>query len=177
MRIQIVGGGSWGLALARLLALKSHDVRLWCRQQDRPEELRATRHSPFFLKDMYLPDRVEVAPEVDSDAEIAVFAVPSHAMRIAAQQWKFSPNTIRVSVAKGIENETLLRMSEVIEAISGPCTVLSMSGPSHAEEVATDLPASVVVAGRDYQACETVQSAFTGRTSGPPRRVLSRWRR
>ncbi|MDX9976276.1 MAG: NAD(P)H-dependent glycerol-3-phosphate dehydrogenase [FCB group bacterium] len=164
MRIQIVGGGSWGLALARLLALKSHDVRLWCREQDRPEDLRSTRHSPFFLKDMYLPDRVEVMPEVDPGVDIAVFAVPSHAMRIAAQQWPFSPGTIRVSVAKGIENNTLLRMSEVIEEVSGPCTVLSMSGPSHAEEVAKDLPASVVVAGRDFQACETVQSAFTGRT-------------
>jgi glycerol-3-phosphate dehydrogenase (NAD(P)+) len=164
MRIQIVGGGSWGLALARLLALKSHNVRLWCREEDRPEELRATRHSPFFLKDMYLPDLVEVSPEVDPDAEIAVFAVPSHAMRAAATQWRFSPDTIRVSVAKGIENGTLLRMSEVIEEVSGPCAVLSLSGPSHAEEVARDLPASVVAAGRDFGACETVQNAFIGRT-------------
>jgi glycerol-3-phosphate dehydrogenase (NAD(P)+) len=164
MYIQIVGAGSWGLALARLLALKGHRVRLWCREEDRPDELRATRHSPFFLRDMYLPDSVEVLPEVDPDVEIAVYAVPSHAMRATAAQHPFSPSTVRVSVAKGIENETLLRMSEVLEEACGPCPVLSMSGPSHAEEVARELPASVVVAGRDFAACEAVQNAFIGRT-------------
>lgn len=164
MHIQIVGAGSWGLALARLLARKGHCVRLWSRPEDRPDELRATRRSPLFLTDMYLPDSVEVAPDVDPDADVAVFAVPSHAMRAVATQFPFSPQTVRVSVAKGIENETLLRMSEVIEEASGRCTVLSLSGPSHAEEVARDLPASVVVAGRDFSACELVQEAFMGRT-------------
>jgi glycerol-3-phosphate dehydrogenase (NAD(P)+) len=69
-----------------------------------------------------------------------------------------------VNVAKGIENDSLLRMSEVILEACGPCTVLTLSGPSHAEEVANDLPASVVVAGRDHAACEEVQEVFMSRT-------------
>ncbi len=164
MYIQVIGAGSWGLALSRLLALKGHRVRLWCRDQDKPDELRETRHSSLFLPDMYLPEAVEVVTEVDPEVEMAVFAVPSHVMRQVVARFPFSPRTLRVSVAKGIENDTLLRMSEVIREVSGDCEVLSLSGPSHAEEVANDLPASVVVAGRDHDACERVQDAFIGRT-------------
>lgn len=164
MYVQVIGAGSWGLALARLLALKDHRVRLWCRDQDKPDELRETRHSSLFLPSMYLPDSVDVATDVDPEVEMAVFAVPSHVMRHVVARFPLSPQTLRVSVAKGIENDTLLRMSEVIREVSGDCRVLALSGPSHAEEVANDLPASVVVAGRDHDACERVQSAFIGRT-------------
>jgi glycerol-3-phosphate dehydrogenase (NAD(P)+) len=160
MNIQVVGGGSWGLALARLLALDGQAVRLWCREEDRPDELRRTRRSPFFLPDMALPDTVAVAADVDADADMAVLAVPSHAMRTVAAAFPFSPDTIRVSVAKGIENDTLLRMDEVIREVSGECPFIALSGPSHAEEVARDLPASVVVAGPDEAACARVQEAF-----------------
>lgn len=164
MYVQVIGAGSWGLALARLLALKGHRVRLWCRAQDKPDELRETRHSSLFLPAMYLPDSVDVATDVDPEVEMAVFAVPSHVMRHVVARFPLSSETLRVSVAKGIENDTLLRMSEVIREVSGDCRVLALSGPSHAEEVANDLPASVVVAGRDHDACERVQSAFIGRT-------------
>lgn len=164
LNIQVVGAGSWGLALTRLLARNGHRVRLWCREEDRPDELRQTRRSPFFLRDMALPDGVEVSREVDRECDLAVLAVPSHAMRAVASQFPFSPATIRVSVAKGIENDTLQCMHEVLHAVSGPCPVLVLSGPSHAEEVALDLPASVVVAGEDAAACEKAQSAFVCRT-------------
>ena len=160
MNIQVIGAGSWGLALTRLLALNGHSVRLWCREEDKPDELRRTRRSPFFLRDMHLPDAVNVLPDVDANADIAVLAVPSHAMRAVAGHFAFADKTIRVSVAKGIENETLRCMHEVISEVSGPCPVLALSGPSHAEEVSRDLPATVVVAGADATACERVQGAF-----------------
>lgn len=164
MRIQVVGAGSWGLALARRLALKGHAVRLWCREEDGPDELRATRESKTLLPGVLLPPSVEVVRDVDPEVRLAVMAVPSHAMRAVAAKFPLSPETIRVSVAKGIENDTLLRMSEVIHDVSGPCTVVALSGPSHAEEVGRDLPASVVAAGEDNAACREVQAAFSCET-------------
>ncbi len=160
MNIQVIGGGSWGLALARLLAHNDHEVRLWCREADQPETLRATRRSPYYLKDVALPETVAVAPEINANADIAVLAVPSHAMRATCRAFAFAEDTIRVSVAKGIENDTLMRMSEVIAEECGGCPAVALSGPSHAEEVAADLPASVVAAGREGALCQRVQEAF-----------------
>ncbi|MCH7908359.1 MAG: NAD(P)-dependent glycerol-3-phosphate dehydrogenase [Candidatus Hydrogenedentes bacterium] len=164
MTVQVVGAGSWGLALARLLANNGHAVRVWCREEDDPDRLRETRESPDFLPGVKLPDSVVVSLEHDPDSELAVLAVPSHVMRPVLQAHPFSDRTIRVSVAKGIENDTLLRMDEVIREVCGPVPVVVLSGPSHAEEVARDLPATVCVAGTDEQACETVQRAFVSST-------------
>jgi glycerol-3-phosphate dehydrogenase (NAD(P)+) len=160
MKIQVIGGGSWGLALARLLALNEHEVRVWCRAEDNPALLRESRESKTFLPGVLMPENVDVNETVDPNAEIAVLALPSHVMRKALSEHVLSPETIRVSVAKGIENETLLRMSEVIAEACPKAPVMSLSGPSHAEEVARDLPASVVVAGADVAAREKVQRAF-----------------
>jgi glycerol-3-phosphate dehydrogenase (NAD(P)+) len=160
MSIQVVGAGSWGLALARVLALNGEQVRLWVREEDGPDELRDTRQSPHFLPGVLLPESVDVSRDADPEAEMAVLAVPSHAMRAVTKALPFSESTIRVSVAKGIENGSLMRMDEVIRDVSGECPVTALSGPSHAEEVARDLPASVVVAGRDAAICSRVQQAF-----------------
>jgi len=160
MNIQVIGGGSWGLALTRLLALNGHALRLWCRQEDDPDTLRATRESKTYLPGVLLPESIDIGPHVDPDAEMAIYAVPSHAMRSVVPLFKFRGGTIRVSVAKGIENDTLLRMSEVIEEVAPGGPVVSLSGPSHAEEVARGLPASVVAAGDDEAARHAVQEAF-----------------
>ena len=146
--------------MARLLALNGHEVHLCCRDADGPDVLRETRKSPFYLPGVLLPESIEIARTVESDAALAVFAVPSHAMRKVVGEHAFCARTIRVSVAKGIENGSLQRMSEVIEQAAPGGPVLTLSGPSHAEEVARDLPASVVVAGADAGACEMAQGAF-----------------
>lgn len=160
MRVQVVGAGSWGLALARLLALNGNEVSVWCREEDNPDALRETRESPTFLPGVEIPASIDIVTETDPDVDIAVLAVPSHVMRLVVGAHEFSPETIRVTVAKGIENDTLLRMDEVIQEVSGPGPVVVLSGPSHAEEVARELPASVCVAGVDEAACLKVQSAF-----------------
>ena len=164
MRIQIVGAGSWGLALSRLLALNGHQVSVWCREEDGPDQLRSERTSPVYLAGVRLPKSIEIVRETDPNAEMAVLAVPSHVMREAVKAHPFSNATIRVSVAKGIENDTLMRMSEVIRAASSKAPVVVLSGPSHAEEVGQDLPCSVCVASEDAAAAETVQDAFMGPT-------------
>ncbi len=164
MIIQIIGGGSWGLAIARTLAINGRKVKLWCRDEDRPDLLRETRESPIYLPGIRFPESMEVCDKVDPDADIAVLAVPSHIMRLAIEQHPLSKNTIRVSVAKGIENGTLLRMEQVIAEKSPGTPITTLSGPSHAEEVARELPASVVVAGNDQDACTKVQEAFMSKT-------------
>lgn len=160
MHLQVVGSGSWGLALARLLAIHGHRVRLWARDADGPDMLRDERRSPHYLAGVTLPGSIEVSRETEPEVDAAVLAVPSHAMRAVVEAHPFSRETIRINVAKGIENGTLLRMDEVIQQVSGPCPVVTLSGPSHAEEVALDLPASLVVAGEDMAVCEVVQDAF-----------------
>ncbi len=164
MHIQIIGGGSWGLAITRLLALNGNDVQLWCRSEDQPEELRQTRESKTYLPGVLIPDSVRIEPEVNADAEMVVYAVPSHVMRAVVPAFPFRNNPIRVSVAKGIENDSLLRMSEVIETVAPGGPVVSLSGPSHAEEVGRNLPASVVAGGVDAAAREAVQNAFFSET-------------
>ena len=146
--------------MANLLAGEGRAVRLWCRAADQPDTLRATRRSPYYLPDVTLRDSVEVAASVDAEADMAVYAVPSHAMRNTVRELPFSGRTIRVSVAKGIENDTLLRMSEVIAEEVGNCPVAALSGPSHAEEVAAGRPASVVAASMDPAVAAKVQQAF-----------------
>jgi len=160
MYLQVLGSGSWGLALARLLAINGHRVRLWAREEDGPDMLRDERRSPHYLPGVTLPGQIDVSRETDPTAEAVVLAVPSHAMRAVVKAHPFSSNAIRINVAKGIENDTLLRMDEVIRDVSGPSPVVTLSGPSHAEEVAQDLPASLVVAGDDAGVCKKVQQAF-----------------
>jgi glycerol-3-phosphate dehydrogenase (NAD(P)+) len=160
MQIQVIGGGSWGLALTRVLALNGHSVQLWCRPEDDPDTLRATRESKKFLPGVLLPDSVVIAPAVNRAAEMVVYAVPSHAMRAVVPQFAFDGHPIRVSVAKGIENDTLLRMSEIIALLAPGSPVVALSGPSHAEEVGKGLPASLVAASADEAAANQVQDAF-----------------
>ena len=160
MRIQVIGAGSWGLALARLLERNGHEVTLWCREEDGPDALRETRESKAFLPGVLLPESIEVRRDIAPALDIAVFAVPSHAMRAVATRYPAAEGVIRVSVAKGIENETLLRMSEVLAEVNPGGPVVALSGPSHAEEVARDLPASLAAAGGDEAACARVQQAF-----------------
>jgi glycerol-3-phosphate dehydrogenase (NAD(P)+) len=160
MQIQIIGGGSWGLAITRLLALNGQSVRLWCRQEDDPDLLRRTRESKAYLPGVLMPEAVEIEDTINADADMVIYAVPSHAMRAVVPAFAFNGTPIRVSVAKGIENETLLRMSEVIEELAPGSPVVSLSGPSHAEEVGRGLPASVVAASANSDARHAVQEAF-----------------
>lgn len=164
MRIQIIGAGSFGIALARLLALNGHAVSLWGRNAERQSALRATRRSPDYLPDVVLPERVEVVDALPGEAELTLIATPSHALREVIAPMDLRSAGVLVSLTKGIEQGSLLRMSEVIASIAPGNPVVALSGPSHAEEVGKDKPASLVAASLDRDAAKLTQAAFRGPT-------------
>lgn len=162
MKIMIVGSGAWGTALALLLVRNGHMVTLWSHCKEESDVLAATHCNPL-LPGVPLPDTLHFTdqPEEAAQAELLVFATPSFAVRATAQ--RFAPyigaNTILVSVTKGIENGTGLRMSELIVQETGK-TVVALSGPSHAEEVSREIPTGLVAACPDRALAEQVQSIF-----------------
>lgn len=158
--VQVIGGGAWGLALARRLALNGHTVFLWRRPGPPLDALRLYREDPRLLPGVRLPETVELRDDPIPNPDFVVYAVPSRGLREVAARWRFSVNTIRVSVTKGIEQETLFRMSEVILDAASGGPVAALSGPSHAEEVGQDLPASVVAASGREDVAEAVQQLF-----------------
>ncbi|HID11774.1 MAG TPA: NAD(P)H-dependent glycerol-3-phosphate dehydrogenase [Candidatus Latescibacteria bacterium] len=169
MRIAIVGAGGWGTALSVLLAWRGHEVYLWQREKDLAEEARSIRENRVFLPGVLIPERVKISWDMADavlDARMWVFAVPSQYMRSVARKVREiseGRGKVVVSVAKGIEEGSLKRMSEVLlEELPGatPETLAVLSGPSHAEEVGRGMPTSVVVASKSQQTARAVQEAF-----------------
>lgn len=160
MRIQVLGAGGWGIALARHLCIARHEVSLWARSAEKISLLAAQREDPVLLPGILLPEEVCVSPEPDPQCDLIVYAVPSHAMKETVERFEFPVDAVRVSVAKGIENDTLLRMSQRIALAAPGAPVTVLSGPSHAEEVGRGLPACLVAAGENDEVCKTVQACF-----------------
>jgi glycerol-3-phosphate dehydrogenase (NAD(P)+) len=165
--VSVLGAGSWGTALALHLARIGHDVRLWARDAGLAMEISARRRNPTYLPDVVLPHDVVVSAdlrEVLHDVPLVVSAVPSHGcravMRSAAPHMR-SDATI-VSTTKGLEVDSMLRMSEVIRQELPSATVVVLSGPSFATEVAGQLPTAVVAASADAAATGLVQAEFRG---------------
>ncbi len=168
-RLAVLGSGSWGTALAVHLGSIGHEVRLWGRNPALVAEMRARRANPTYLPDVNLPPSVTPVPELAAaldGASFVVSAVPSHGtrdvLRLAAPF--VGREAVVVSAAKGLETESLSRMSQVIASELGaerPTVVLS--GPSFAVEVARSLPAALLVASSDRRAALAVQEHFRGR--------------
>jgi len=165
-RAAILGAGSWGTALAVHLARVGHDVSLLARDSGLASEMARRRVNPAYLTEIELPDTVRVTSSL-SDAlagvDLTVVAVPSHGYRHmmrAARPYLLSGATI-VSATKGLETDTLCRMSQVIgEEVGDGHPVVVLSGPSFAIEVARCQPTAVVVASADLRATERVQEEF-----------------
>lgn len=169
MKTCVLGAGSWGTALAILMAEQGSQVSLWHRREDLVEELRSTRENSKYLPGKLLPENVD--PTVDlqeaiTDSEVVVLAVPSHAIRSLCVQIKPMVHADQsiVNVAKGLEEKTHLRLSQVINDELSYNNVFVLSGPSHAEEVANKLPTTVVISGEEREKCEYLQDLFTSPT-------------
>src|SRR5262245_21297699 len=163
-RITILGAGGWGTALAVHLGRIGHDVHLWARDPALVDEMVIRRANADYLPDVPLPPNVrpEASLERAADgAELLISAVPSHGVRAVCRAARpfVSPSAMIVSATKGLETETLLRMTQVISQELGdgrPIAVLS--GPSFASEVARQLPTAVSIACVDAGISATVQS-------------------
>ena len=169
-RIGVLGAGTWGMALARMLCNSSHEVTVWSALEKEVEEYSRTRKHPN-LPGMTIPAQIGFTPaigEAVADKDIVLFAVPSVFVRsTAALAAPFLPDgQIIVDVAKGIEPDTLMTLTEVIaDAALKVCPdkklrLVALSGPTHAEEVALDLPTTIVSASPDQEAAEYVQDVF-----------------
>lgn len=164
MDITVLGSGGWGTALALHLCDNGHTVTLWSHDPAKAEQMQSSRYNPL-LPQRTLDDRLFVTADTSCVAESAlvVFASPSFAVRNTARAAApyLKTGTILVSVSKGIEKGSHLRMSELIrEEIGEKCPVAVLSGPSHAEEVAMGLPTGCVAACADRSVAEQVQDVF-----------------
>lgn len=169
-KVTILGAGSWGMAIARLLHNNGVAVTLWEYDRAECEKLQRFRGHPEKLRGFELPVSITITNdlfEAISDSRLIVLAVPSQFLRSVLRplKGKVDSQVGLVNLAKGIETKTLKRMSEVIAEELQPSyeRVVTLSGPSHAEEVIVDMPTAVVAAGRDDGFVTRVQEVFSSR--------------
>jgi glycerol-3-phosphate dehydrogenase (NAD(P)+) len=162
MDITVVGSGGWGTALAILLHKNGHNVTVWSYAQSEIDYIRAHQENAL-LKGVTIPQEIQLTSDISAVAgkPLVVSAVPSFAVRSTAEAMAphLSPDTVLVSVTKGVERDTSKRMSEILAEVTG-CTVAVLSGPTHAEEVGRGVPTGCVVACPDQKVAELVQDVF-----------------
>lgn len=168
MQISVIGAGGWGTALSIILQNNGHYVTLWEYKRSYAKSLSKSRVNKVYLPGIKLPKEIHITHDLDEAVEgmhMIVLAIPSQYLRGVLQKLKKVDFTdkILVSVAKGIETETLFTVSliikDVIKNISDS-NIGVLSGPSHAEEVAKKIPTAVVAASKSFETAEQIQAAF-----------------
>ncbi|MGA9405894.1 MAG: NAD(P)H-dependent glycerol-3-phosphate dehydrogenase [Bacteroidota bacterium] len=169
MRVAVLGAGSWGTTLAILLSENNHDVSLWTYRGEQAALMVETRENPAFLPGIKIPTQISILTDIQEAAykkDLIVSAVPSQFLRSVIQQISHHElsQTVIVNVAKGIENHSLMTMSEVMLDVlehekKGNLAILS--GPSHAEEVSQRMPTAVVSASFNMKTARIVAAAFS----------------
>ncbi|MCK4591483.1 MAG: NAD(P)H-dependent glycerol-3-phosphate dehydrogenase [Candidatus Latescibacteria bacterium] len=168
MKIAVIGAGGWGTTLAILLFEQGHRVRLWEYDPDYAHRMVQEHSNPIFLPGIEIPAEILISSDLGqvlASSEIVVFAVPSQFTRNVARKTSpfVSESTVVVSVAKGIEEDTLKRMSQVLREELNSMdenAIVALSGPSHAEEVSRRIPTAVVVASPSEENRTKVQAIF-----------------
>ncbi len=165
MKTAVIGAGSWGSALARLIALNGHETWLWSIDGAEVALLQEKHEQTEKLPGVRLPESIHITGDLQEAvcaAEICVIAVPSPHMRSVSKMMApyVSEGQILVNAAKGIEEETLMTMSSVIAQEIPQAVTAVISGPSHAEEVGKDIPTAVVVAAKRQETAEQVRTLF-----------------
>ncbi|MGH9639165.1 MAG: NAD(P)H-dependent glycerol-3-phosphate dehydrogenase [Bryobacteraceae bacterium] len=164
-RLAIIGAGSWGTALAVALSSRFGAIYLWARDPGRAAAMSRLRENRRYLPGFLLPPLVHISSDLKTALEgapIVVLAVPSHTLRAVAKAMRphLSPGVTLVSATKGIEEGTLLRMSEVLAETATAARIAALSGPTFAKEIAAGEPAAVVIASDDPAVSAHIQHAF-----------------
>jgi glycerol-3-phosphate dehydrogenase (NAD(P)+) len=168
LNIGVVGAGSWGTALANLLAVKGYTIDLWVYEQEVRETIENQRENTIFLPDITLSENLVPTNDIKtavSDKDIVLIVVPSHVMRETAGLMKeyIGPDTILITASKGIENKTHMTMLGILKDVLGPIPddrLVALSGPSFAREVAQQLPTVVAVASTNPDTATLAQHVF-----------------
>ncbi len=160
-RINVIGSGSWGTAVAVMLAKNGHEVLLWSYFKSESEDLAKLRENKPFLPGIMIPDSVKFTSDISQcgEADIIIIATPSHTIRSTAAS--LAPYTkkgqIILNISKGLEEGTHYTLSQVLKEELPDCEIAIMSGPSHAEEVSREIPTTNVVAARTEEIANYIQ--------------------
>lgn len=167
MKVTVLGAGSWGTTLALVLNQNNHLVTCWSFDKNDIEAIKKSKENKKFLPGITIPDSINFSNDLQASinsAEVIIVAIPSHAVRSVVQSIDLSAkkDLIWVNVAKGIENQTLLRVSQVIEEVGQVSSenIGVLFGPSHAEEVSREIPTAIVSASESQETATLVQNLF-----------------
>jgi len=168
VKVAVIGAGGWGTALANVAAMNVRSVALWVRRPEMAEKMITTRENIDYLPGIKILDKILISSDMEqvlNSAKVVVMVVPTQAMRsVAKEALKYiGKDSIVVSASKGLEIGSYCRMSEILKEYmpsKSKENIAVLSGPSHAEEVAKNLPTAVVVASEKREVAELVQDVF-----------------
>ncbi|MCH8003530.1 MAG: NAD(P)-dependent glycerol-3-phosphate dehydrogenase [Nanoarchaeota archaeon] len=164
-KISIIGAGSWGTTLSVLVAENGYDVTLWVKEKSNAESIVKHRENKQYLPGIKIPDKVKVECSIEKaveNADLVVNAIPAQFTREMAKKYsKYINCDIIVNTAKGIEIDTYKRMSEVLrEELPNKISIVSLSGPNHAEEVSRKMPTATVIASENINCLKDIKKIF-----------------
>lgn len=164
-QITILGGGSWGTALAKLLSENRNDVTVWLRDENQVKELSEKRINEKYLPNVKIPQNVVFTSDINiaaAESEFILIVTPTQQIRSVLKQIdeKHKSGKIFINASKGIEVGTLKRVSEIVDEETKNCVYAVLSGPSHAEEVGAGLPTAITVACDNKDVAEKIQDIF-----------------
>ncbi len=164
-KISIIGAGGWGTTLAVLAAENGYDITLWSKERESIQSITKERENKKYLPGVKIPPNVYVEDSIEkaaSNADLVVSAVPAQFTREVAKKYSKHINCdVVVNVAKGIEVGTYKRMSEVLkEELPDRISVVSLSGPNHAEEVSRKMPTATVIASKNVNCLKDIKKIF-----------------
>lgn len=165
-QVSVIGAGSWATAVAWLLSEKGHTVKMWAREPEIAKTINAEHRNPLYLTDVVFNEKVTASPDIKEalqGAQAVVMVTPSIGVRSTAEAMAphLSKNTPVIILSKGIEEETSMLMTDILEEIFGnPRRLAALSGPNHAEEVSKGVPSATVVASTSGTTAEFFQDLF-----------------